>query len=1041
MFFNVGTIGRLRGTLLLGAASIAATSLSAAAFAQESSGTVETVVVTGSRIPQQGLYSSSPVTAVGQQEMKFEGTTDVANLINNLPEAFADQTSTMSNAATGTANIDLRGLGASRTLVLVDGTRLMPGDPKQPFADVNQIPAALVERVDVLTGGASAVYGSDAEAGVVNFIMRKDFQGIEVDGQYSVANADNSNAGYRALVAPDIGGLDFGYAKEGVWDGATGTATLILGTNTDNDKGNVTAYIGYQNTQPILENARDFSACSISTTSANTHVCSGSSNFNRWYSIDNSAFGQPSSLVDNFETGNGKAGSGAFVPYTDAANQHFNYGGLNYLQRPDTRYTGGFFARYEVNKQLDIYSSFMFTDDHTIAQIAPSGIFLGSGTVSGFGQEVNCGNPLMTAQENKILCGELAGDSPITVTGANGQPFTYYGGQGNIFPGQSFLEVGRRDIEGGNRLNDLRHTAYRMQIGAKGDLGDGWSYDVYAQYGLSLFTETYQNEFSKSRVQNALEVDPTTGQCISGASGCVPLDVFNGFGSITPAMLNYVKAEGFQEGYTQEQVISGSINGDLGKWGGQSPWAKRPISVALGTEYRSEALELQTDYEFQSNDLYGQGGATLPVPLSSFNVKELFGELEVPLVEGMPWVEDLSLNGAYRYSSYSTAGQVQSYKYGAEYQPIDDFRVRASFQRAVRAPNVLELFLPANVVLFGGTDPCASPTSAVVVQNCTHNAYAPADVPNTGNAGALSCPAAQCNENSGGNQHLKPETSDTRTAGIVFTPTFFDGFTATVDYFDIKITNFLSSIDPNVTLAACYGPESTKASQLAICPEVNRNNFFHAIWGAGYVNATTVNEGSFGTKGFDFEANYQTSLDDWDMTKGLGSVQINFIGTLLNSLTTTPIDGYLSYNCAGMFGVTCGSPSPRWRHKVRMTWESPWDFDLSVQWRHLAGTSLDINSSYALLNASCGNSGAPCPDLADARIASMDYIDLAGDWTIREGVELHAGVNNVFDRLPPVLDSNTYGIAGPTQFGNGNTYPGTYDSLGRVVFVGATIKY
>ena len=188
----------LRSALLLGAASVAAVSLSLPASAQDQS--TETVVVTGSRIPQQGLYAPSPVTAVGQQEMKFEGTTGVETLLNNLPSVFADQTSGVSNGSTGTATVNLRDLGAVRTLVLVNGTRLMPGDPKAPVADLNQIPAALVDHVEVLTGGASAVYGSDALAGVVNFVMRKDFEGIEVDGQYGVAQADNTSAYYRGLV-------------------------------------------------------------------------------------------------------------------------------------------------------------------------------------------------------------------------------------------------------------------------------------------------------------------------------------------------------------------------------------------------------------------------------------------------------------------------------------------------------------------------------------------------------------------------------------------------------------------------------------------------------------------------------------------------------------------------------------------------------------------------------------------------------------------------------------------------------------------------
>jgi iron complex outermembrane recepter protein len=1021
----------LRSALLLGAASVAAVSLSLPASAQDQS--TETVVVTGSRIPQQGLYAPSPVTAVGQQEMKFEGTTGVETLLNNLPSVFADQTSGVSNAATGTATVNLRGLGAVRNLVLVNGTRLMPGDPKAPAADLNQVPAALVDHVEVLTGGASAVYGSDALAGVVNFVMRKDFEGIEVDGQYGVAEADNTNNYYRGLVSA----ANFQQSKEGIWDGANETGSLILGANTDNGKGNVTAYVAYQNTEAVLAGARDFAACTIGGTAQ--HACAGSSNFARFYSFDDSAAtyapvgtpgGGPTTPYDFFNQGTDKPGSGSFVPYTGANNQHFNYGALNYLQRPDNRYSGGFFAHYEVNKELDVYSSFMFMDDHTLAQIAPSGLFLGTGAISGAFVQINCTNPLLSATEATQLCGQNAQAGEfVTSKGAAGNPACVpVGSTGNcnLTDGQALLEVGRRDIEGGNRIDDLRHTAYRINIGARGDLGDGWNYDVYAQYGLSLLTENYQNEFSVSRVQNALEVDPATGKCFSAepnAQGivadakCVPLNIFDGIGSISPAMLQYVGASGFQEGYTEEQIISGNLTGDLGAYGIQSPWAKSPVAVSFGSEYRAEYLQNLTDREFATNDLYGQGGATLPQPRAGFNVVEGFTEVKIPIVQEKPFVEDFSFNGGYRYSSYSTAGAVSAYKYGLQYQPIDDFTLRASYERAVRAPNVLESFSPNNVVLFTGQDPCATSTAG----QC-------AAVPHAGGA-ALVCPASQCDQLTGGNANLRPEIGDTRTIGVVFTPTFLDGFTATVDYFNIDVSSAISSVSPNVTLGECYGANATAATEAFFCPLVHRN-VAGQIYGGGFVSATNENTGFIHTKGWDVEANYNFSFDDMAMTSGMGSLQFAFVGTYLQSFAVEPLPGLGSYDCAGLFGLTCGVPLPKWRHRLRVTWTTPWDVDFSANWRYLSGVSLDSNTSNPLLTSGTH-------DIADATINDFWYLDLSADWNVRTGVDLHAGVNNVFDRLPPTLTTNAL----PAAVGNDNTFPGTYDSLGRTFFIGATIKY
>ena len=1045
----------LRSTLLLGAASVAAIGLSTAAAAQEQS--QETVIVTGSRIPQQGLYAPSPVTAVGQQELKFEGTVGVETLLNNLPSVFAAQTAGVSNGASGTATVNLRDLGAVRTLVLVNGTRLMPGDPLLAAADLNTVPASLVDHVEVLTGGASAVYGSDAMAGVVNFVMRKDFEGIELDTQYGVAQADNTNASYRGLIAAP------GYTepKEGIWDGANVTGTVIMGANTDNGKGNVTGYIGYNNVEAVFAGARDFGACTFGLVQPSNklppigHNCAGSSNYNRWLSLDDLQAGKAYGF---FEQGTGAAGTGNFVPFTGAANQAFNFGALNYLQRPDTRYNGGFFAHYEVNKELDVYSSFMFTDDYTVAQIAPSGLFLGTGTINGADVEVNCNNPLLTLNEAAALCSSNAQLGLYNATkgkqGSNTCVPVGTTGNCDLTPNQALLEIGRRDLEGGDRLNNLRHTAYRLQIGAKGDLGDGWSYDVYAQYGYTIFSENYQGEFSKKRTQAALEVDPATGKCyaaepnaqgVTTDSKCIPLDIFNGIGSITPNMLSYVLASGFQEGYTEEQIVSGDMTGDLGEYGVKSPWAKAPVQVSFGSEYRAEYLQDLVSGDFDlagTTDLYGQGGPTPPRPRSGYNVVEGFGEAKIPLIQEMPYVEDLSANAGYRYSSYSIAGSVSAYKDGLEYQPVDDIRFRASYERAVRAPNVLELFSPVNTGLFSGTDPCASSK----LGQC-------ASVANAGVAGVLACPANQCNQQTGGNLSLRPEIGDTRSIGAVFTPSFIDGFTATVDYFNINVSHAIAGIGSNIILAQCYGANASAASEARFCPLVQRNSNGQ-LFGGGFVTNTSQNTGFRHTKGFDFEANYNFNFDSWSMTSGYGALQFAFVGTWLQSYAVEPVPGLSfpstfnaeqvhlnsTYDCAGLYGPTCsvlGGPLPKWRHRLRVTWTTPWDLDLSANWRYLSGVSLEENTTYPLLQHNFCKAPAFCSDPVDGTINAFWYLDLAADWAVRTGVDLHAGVNNVFDRLPPALSSAVL----PTGVGNDNTFPGTYDSMGRTFFIGATIKY
>jgi outer membrane receptor protein involved in Fe transport len=592
------------------------------------------------------------------------------------------------------------------------------------------------------------------------------------------------------------------------------------------------------------------------------------------------------------------------------------------------------------------------------------------------------------------------------------------------------LLIGRRTFETGNRVDDLRHTAYRMQIGAKGDLGSGWSYDVYGQYGVTLYAETLHNELSIARVQNALEVDPVAGKCYAAEANaqgavadpaCVPLDIFNGFGSITPAMAKYIRADGMEQGATGEQILSSSLTGDFGRWGGRSPLAKSPVQASFGAEWRSESLDLKTDREYATGDLYGVGGAVPPVPLSGFDAVEGYGEMNLPLVEDASFAKALSVNAAYRYASYSTAGRVASYKYGFEWQPLTDVRLRGLYERAVRAPNVLELFTPVTRGVFGAVDPCEKSTTG----QC-------AGVTNAGTK-LLACPDTTCANETGGNALLNPEKGRTATIGAVFTPEFIDGFTATIDWFDIRVDGFVSTIDPGVTLAECYGPGATPSSEAFFCPLVHRN-VQGQLFGGGFVSAQNTNTGFLSTTGLDMQANYTLNFEDWNV-RGAGSVAFDLIGTLLDTLVTEPVPGQGTYDCAGLYGVVCGIPAPRWRHRLRVTWNTPWEeLSVSVAWRHIGAVGLDANENNPLFFSSAGCLG-PCNDIPDARVSSFDYLDVAVEWPVRQNLDLRAGVNNLFGKEPPVS-----GFTGASELSNVNIYPGSYDALGRTIFLALTLK-
>ena len=993
----------LASSMICGAALTGLSATQAAAQTAPAAGSeVQEIVVTGSRIPSPNLTSVSPVTAVTQEELKLQGTTNVETLLNNLPQVFADFGGGVSNGATGTATVNLRGLGNTRTLVLVDGRRLMPGDPALPVADLNAIPASLVERVDVLTGGASAVYGSDAVGGVVNFIMQKNFEGVRIDGQYGFAQHKNDSSLARSVIktAP----FPIPLPDDNVIDGETSEITIALGVNAPDGKGNITAYAGYRHIEPILQSQRDYSVCSLATTSGaqpsiyDTRVCAGSSN---------SAFGR----FINPNTGGGVSvnpnGTQTFVPFTNAL--RFNYAPQNYYQRPDDRYTAGFFAHYDFNDMFQVYSDLLFADDHTRAQIASSGFFIGTGSNGTSTIGINCNNPLMTVAQQNQLCGAAGGTSAVI--------------QNSL--GFRFAGIPRSD--------DLRHTAYRIDLGVRGQLAEGWNYDGYIQYGTTIYNEHYEGDVSVSKAQNALLVNPATGDCFvddanpNPTTGCVPLNIFRA-GGLTPAALAYVITPGFKSGETTERVANFSVTGDLGPQGFKSPLANDGVGVALGAEYRRESLSLIVDQEFASGDLSGQGGPTLGNH-GSFDVYELFGEARLPLMQDQPLAKDLTVELGYRFSDYNTAANTtHTYKFGVNWSPVDDIKLRASYNRAVRAPNVVELFTPQGVGLFGGSDPCANrgaSLAACVASGATAAQY---------NAGIQQCPAAQCTALLGGNPNLKAEESDTYTVGVVLQPRWFPGFNFTADYFDIKVSNLVSSL-PALTVSQCI-----TSGTPAACALFHRDPSTGTIFGnQGYITAINFNTGYLKTSGVDVQANYRTQFSDWGMGEW-GGLSLNFVGTWTKEYVTQPITGSGTYDCVGLYGVVCsagaqGGPIPEWRHKMRVTWTTPWPVTLSASWRYISGVDFDANQTNPFLADPFGRT-----DIPDAHIKAYSYLDLSGTWKVRDAVTLRAGVNNVLDKDPPFLDSNNFPASGP-PFGNGNTYPGTYDALGRTIFFGLTADF
>ncbi len=992
----------VRRALVLGAV---ATSSSLPALAQNvpaPAPEVETITITGSRIPQPQLEAVSPVTSVNNLAIQQSGQTRIEDLLNTLPQVAGQYGAGLSNGATGEATVSLRGLGANRTMVLVNGRRLLPGDPTQngnAAPDLNAIPSALVERVDLLTGGASAVYGADAVAGVVNFVLNDHFQGVRLEANYSGYQHKQGQKAIQTAV------LNHGYLipDSNVRDGYSRDFAIVAGSNFADGRGNMTGYATYRRDSAVLQAKYDFSSCSI-TTSSGALTCAGSStSFPGRFTFNDA------SLAGNPRRSRSIGPGNVLVPFTSAF--RYNFAPTNFFLRPDERYTAGAFAHLDLNDHARVYTELMFMDDRTNAQIAPSGAFFGSGlgTTNGVpdgSSIVNCNNPYLSADELLHWC--------------NNDPNH----------ADAHILIGRRNVEGGFRNDDLGHTSFRSVLGIKGDITEAWTYDAYAQYGIARLNEQYNNDVSKAHVAFALQAvrDPVSGNIICRANltvlnapGCVPWNIFQ-LGGITQAALNYINIPLVLKGSTEERVVDAAVTGNLGKYGVKLPTAHDGLAVSFGTEYRQELSELHPDAAYIADDGAGQGSPTLPT-IGGYHVFEGFTEARLPILEDMPGAKSLILEAGYRYSSYSLSfGNTNTYKAGLQWAPLRDVRVRGMYQRAVRAPNVQELFLQPRVQLDGTADPCAGAAPSFTAAQCALSGVTAAEygtiTPNSAN---------QYNGLAGGNVSLSPEKADTYTVGLVLTPTFVPDLNVTLDWYDIKIKGVITTYGGNFIVDTCVATGDPKFCGLVHRTQGTNSAADGSLWisPTGYVVDTTLNLGGQRARGVDLTAGYRL-----DMGKG-GKLGFDMVANYTMKFETQPDPASgATYDCAGYYGATCGVATPRWASKLRMTWNTPVPaLDAWISWRHKSSVTVDAASPNPLLAGGLTNPGTVLPH--------FNWIDIGGSYTFRGKYSARLGINNLFDKDPPVASGGYL----PTVFGNGNTMPQVYDTLGRYIFFNVTADF
>jgi outer membrane receptor protein involved in Fe transport len=753
------------------------------------------IVVTGSRIERPDLVASSPVSVVGAEAIKQVNTVTVEQILSVNPQFAAGTTGASNNPGDGSATVDLRGLGSQRTLVLLNGKRL-PLYDTSGSVDVNQIPTALIKNVQVLTGGASAVYGSDAVAGVVNFVLDDKFTGLKFDGGTQVTSKG-----------------------DGAYYDASLTGGIAIG-----ERGHFILSANYSKREGVKYGARDFSK-TVLCSDDNVSFC-GSSNTNP------TAFDIPKFLdeEDNVLAGGRYQVTPAGGLTSDV--QGYNYNPVNYAQLPFERYGATALFNYDLTDGLEFYGWGSYQHVKVVTTLAPT-------ATAGFTFNIDPSNPLLSDAERDAFFNTTA--NPSLVINEDGT---------------STIGIRRRVVETGGRIEEHTSKTYQILGGLRGDLGSNFKWDASVQYAEVKKNQILRNDLSYNALSDALDVIGDEGgnaicrSATARAAGCQPFNLFVVDG-LTPSAMKYVLRDATQDNKTTQFVAEASISGDLGFL--TSPLASKPAAISIGADYRRETADTNVDDAYASGDLiyYGQG---FDIRNKNYNVKEAYVEFKMPLVQDKPFFNSLSVEAGYRYSDYSSAGGVSAYKFGGDWSPVEGIRFRGNYQRSVRAPNLYELYLP---VVAGtgnlGADPCAGAgISAAVAAICVAQG-----APQSSIGGIPGPIAGQINAFFGGNTELKAEKSDTITVGAVIEPTQVRGLSLTVDYYDIKVKDAIFQAPTSVIINQCFQVEQSATGPT--CASIHRNPLDGSLSGDTSIGvpSTYANVGFLRVRGIDAGFNYR----------------------------------------------------------------------------------------------------------------------------------------------------------------------------------------
>lgn len=927
---------------------------------------LDTVTVTGSRLMRKDLSAPSPTTVVSREEIAMSGSATVETVLNEFPQLAAGNTSSVNNGGgSGVLTANLRGLGATRTLTLVNGRRFMPAN-SDGVVDLASIPDALIENVEIMTGGASAVYGSDAIAGAVNFILRKDFQGLEAT--YTHGQTAESDGDYDKL-------------------------DLTLGGNFADDRGNAVLSISRTERDAVLQAWRPFSQVPLDTVAG--QLVPGGSGSIPGTRIGLSG-GQLASLVGvnlapagdcSAITGIRFGDGGVPLPYCSPQDA-YNYADLNYLQRPLERTQVTALAHFALTDAVSAYGEAYYSNSRNEYQQAPDSF-----------------TPVTPGAPSSTLLVPNYTTNPVLLPAVR----RFFADNAHIFDPDgdgvaAIVGSGRRADELGPRFYTYERVSYNLVGGLRGEFeaggGHWWRWDAFMQEQRTRTDTVNNNQINQARLSQALNatVDGNGNlACVNPASGCVPASIF-GLGSIDAAAAAFLTPQRASYEIFDRTVAGATISGTMFDLPAGS------VSLAFGAEYRRD------EYRFQPSpmDVSGDYGAVSQSPMAGrYSVKEVFAEFRVPLLSGVRLVRDLAIEGAARYSDYSTIGGVNTWKLGAEWVPTDWLRLRSAYNVAIRAPSLNELYAPQARGFTAGVDPCtaaARPTQAQQ-QLCIQQGVPAADLPNftQGSVGF--------ERTTGGNPGLSEEQSKTFTVGAVFSIPAVEGLNFAVDYFEVEIEDAITSITANQMLSDCFtrlDPAAPSCRAIVRLPNGQIDDVRSILQNIGLLKAS----------GLDFQADYRFAVPGLGGNDGRLSLTLLTSWLFERSMQVIADQGEL--DCAGAMGGGCGGGTGN----IMIP-----DLKVNLSAGYQSGP-LSLRLQGRMINDFQLRPGITAAVQESPRVW---YFDANASYDFGERVQIFGGVDNLFDRDPPIL--------GTALAGDANTDVGVYDVLGRRYFLGVRVKF